>query len=288
MRIIRLHAVRSLAPLWFPPTESETTLFPSTPGVSAEEADFFRTNGYLVKEAGLDTDLLERAVELTWTQFPSRFDRNDSRTWTGKVEDCLCERTVAARKGRLKYRERVRRENWLYEMIADNACIRSVIDGILGAPRVVPPSRIRGIYPVLPSGTGWWKRSRPHTDGHPFLLGTMTYLSDVGPGGGGFQVWPGSHLVMRLAFTFAAGSDWTSDYHRQLYAMALKTPSREIVAPRGSVIFWHHRLAHAAGINRSRAIRFALLADYSVADFDDLKLSPVAKNPWSGWAISGQ
>jgi ectoine hydroxylase-related dioxygenase (phytanoyl-CoA dioxygenase family) len=50
--------------------------------------------------------------------------------------------------------------------------------------------------------------------------------------------------------------------------MAKIVPVVEIVAPRGSVVFWHHRLAHAAGIKRSQQIRHAVLADYPPSNYE--------------------
>ena len=280
--------IRAIAPIVFPRARQETTGFQPSPGLSETERQFFCENGYLVKHSVIPAALTARAIDYCWSLLPDRFQRDRPESWRGLVEDSLCERTVAARKGRLKYRECVRRERWLYEMIDGDPCIRTTVEGLLGAGRVPPLQYIRGLYPVIPAPRTRLRVPRPHTDGHRFLVGTLTYLDDVGEGGGGFHVWPGSHLLMGRQFTTAAGAGWKDSYHRGLYQLARRSAPVEILAPRGSVIFWHHRLAHAAGINRSQAIRHALLADFYPEDYDDFCHRPVPPNPWQYWAESLQ
>lgn len=262
----------------------DSTGFAPSLGLSAEERRFFQENGYLVKHDAVPEELTARAIDYSWTHFPDRFDRNRPETWKGLVEDSLCERTVDARKGRVKFRECVRGEPWLYDMIDQNACIRSTVEAMLGSQHISHLPYIRGLYPVVPCGSARIKVPRPHTDGHCFFVGTLTYLAEVEEGGGGFHVWPGSHLLMRQHFKTVAGSGWTDDYHRRLYQMAKFKPAVEIVAPRGSVIFWHHRLAHAAGINRSNAIRHAVLGDFRPGDYERIHSLPVSSDPWEHWS----
>lgn len=286
MNTLALRSVRALAPLFFPQTRHEVHLFPPTLGIDPEQAEFFKKNGYLVKRDVIAPELIARGVDFIWSLFPRRLDRRDPATWDGSIQDSLSDRDVMARKGRLKFREAVRREQWLYDMIGNNPCIRSTVEGMIGASRTAKLPYIRGVYPVLPSKVSSLKRSRPHTDGHRFLVGTLTYLSDVAPGGGGFHVWPGSHLTMRHCFKRCVGAGWTPNYHGELYSFALRNPALEIVAPAGSTIFWHHRLAHTAGINRTKEIRHAVLADFLSTDFDDLAQKPVDSEEWKYWDLN--
>jgi ectoine hydroxylase-related dioxygenase (phytanoyl-CoA dioxygenase family) len=156
---------------------------------------------------------------------------------------------------------------------------------MIGPSRTAPLRYIRGLYPVLPCNLGsiTQKLKGPHTDGHRFLVGTLTYLSDVAQDGGGFHVWPGSHLILRGCFKNYVGPGTTARYHRELYSFAIRTQAIEIVAPAGSTIFWHHRLAHSAGINRKNEIRHAILADFLSTDFDDLAKKPVGSDEWEHW-----
>lgn len=204
----------------------------------------------------------------------------------GGAHRSLSERDVRARRGRLKFRDNVRREGWLYDMIGKNPCIRATVEAMLGPSRTADLPYVRGVYPIFPSKRGPFKRPRPHADHHRFLIGTLIYLSNVAPGGGGFHVWPGSHLTMRYCFENYGGGRRTRDYHRQLYLLALRNPALEVVAPAGSAIFWHHRLVHAAGINRTKQIRHAILADFLSTDFNELTARPVGSDEWRHWQFT--
>jgi ectoine hydroxylase-related dioxygenase (phytanoyl-CoA dioxygenase family) len=278
-------AIRFLASLRFPKSEIESDHFPVSARLTSEEKVFFIVNGYLVRSAVINPQVLDRAVKYAWSQLPESFHPDNAATWKGKITDSLCTRSIDARKGRVKLRECVRRERWLYDMIAANPCIQSTVQELIGQERIAPLRYVRGIYPIFPSKIASLKRARPHTDGHHFLVGTLTYLTNVEPGGGGFTVWPGSHLVMRSGFTYEAGPAWEPTYHRELYGYALRNSPVEIVGSPGTVIFWHHRLAHAAGFNRSSNIRLALLADFHSTDIDHLESIPAGNEPWAHWKI---
>jgi|GEM_PF-510168 len=286
MHLYDLKLFRYFASLRFPNAEPDHAEFSTVAGLSTDEAAFFRENGYLVTRNVIENQVCERMVNLIWDKFPSSFQRDRPETWQGKVKDCLCERTLKQRKGRLKFRECIRPEKWIAEAVCRNSAIESMARAILGAGRNPCIPYIRGIYPVFPGAFGRHKKPRPHTDGHPFLLGVMIYLEEVQAGGGGFHVWPGSHLAMRKGYRFSAGPGWSADYHKRLYGYALDVPAKEITGPAGTVIFWHHRLAHSAGFNRSQRIRHALLFDFRTSDLEDLMAKPVQDNPWEGWAFT--
>jgi Phytanoyl-CoA dioxygenase (PhyH) len=285
MYLLDHKAIRFLASLRFPRSEVESHHFPPSAGLTSEEKEFFMVNGYLVRSGVIDPALLDRAVNYAWSQLPESFCPDNAATWKGKITDSLCTRSVDGRKGRVKLRECVRRERWLYGMIAGNPCIQSTIQDLIGQERTAPLRYVRGIYPIFPARIASFKRERPHTDGHHFLVGTLTYLTNVGAGGGGFTVWPGSHLAMRSGFTHEAGPVWEPTYHRELYGYALRNAPVEIVGSPGTVIFWHHRLAHAAGFNRSSKIRLALLADFHSTDIGQLESIPAGNDPWAYWQI---
>ena len=278
-------AIRFLASLRFPESKAGNAHYPATIGLTAEEREFFMVNGYLVRQGVIGSGMLDRAVKYAWSQLPETYRPDNPSTWRGKITDSLCTRSINGRKGRVKLRECVRRERWLYEMIAANPCILSTVQGLIGRERTAPLRYVRGIYPIFPARIARFKRERPHTDGHHFLVGTLSYLTDVAVGGGGFCVWPGSHLAMRSGFTHEAGPAWEPTYHRELYGFTLRNAPVEIVGPPGTVIFWHHRLAHAAGFNRSSRVRLALLADFHSTDIAQLESTRAGEDPWAHWKI---
>ena len=122
-----------------------------------------------------------------------------------------------------------------------------------------------------------------HVDGAAAQVSACLYLSDVALGGGGLTVIAGSHLELYSEFTsefnyepkpsFApklalltatacASTGWTE------VADVASTGSRagrmiEVDAPAGSVVFFHSRLAHAAGVNSLRdTARMACFCDF--------------------------
>eukprot|EP01046_Picozoa_sp_COSAG06_P005519 COSAG06_NODE_247_length_19150_cov_18.943100_5_plen_339_part_00 len=110
--------------------------------------------------------------------------------------------------------------------------------------------------------------SSMHVDGAASQLSACVYLSDVRAGGGGLTVLAGSHLPLGAEFTsefnyepkpssFASKlASLTASAAAAAAAAASASSDKqgqasmvEVVAPAGSVIFFHARLAHAAGVN---------------------------------------
>jgi hypothetical protein len=157
----------------------------------------------------------------------------------------------------------------------------------------------RGVYCTLPYGNKAREADGCHTDGHPFQLGIVGLLDDCPADGGAFKVWPGSHT--RLFPTFALRYDQPRiPYYPHLPALkgiahseAYKTELSRIIdevepvecyGQAGDIVFWHHRLAHAAGRNYSEQIRQAVLADFWTNDLDTLRTKPVTANMWEDWS----
>ena len=123
------------------------------------------------------------------------------------------------------------------------------------------PNGIRGIYCTLPYGDEPEKPTTCHVDGHPFHLGVVGYIDHVPPRGGGFTVWPKSHLKFYYEFHSQYKHERTDGYDDVL-AEINQTPYVETYGEPGDIVFWHHRIGHAAGQNFSKpdtsgsAVRF--------------------------------
>ncbi len=161
---------------------------------------------------------------------------------------------------------------------------------------------IRGIYATLPypeSETRGSPDAAAHTDGHPFMLSAVGLIHDCPPGGGAFTVWPGSHK--RLYPTFWMQYDQaripfydhmpslkgilhSPEYNAELKRILEDTKPVDCWGSAGDVVFWHHRLVHAASENHSSVIRQAVLADYSRRDLDQLRLDPPQEDMWRDWS----
>ena len=124
----------------------------------------------------------------TFAQAP--FTRNTPESWHGEFQDCCKTQSIEGRRGRVKFRECVRNQRWLYELIAGNSDILPAVADLIGDP-VAP--HVRGLYPVFPTPVF---PVEGHCDRHKFQVGVVLYLSNVLRQGGGFTVWPGSHHVM--------------------------------------------------------------------------------------------
>lgn len=161
----------------------------------------------------------------------------------------------------------------------------------------------RGVYCTLPYGNKGREADGVHTDGHPFQLGVVGLIDDCPEDGGAFKVWPGSH--QRLFPTFALrydqprvpfyphlpefkGITHSEAYLAELQRVIADTEPVECHGKAGDIVFWHHRLAHAAGQNYSDQIRQAVLADFWTQDLDQLRSKPVSADMWEDWSEAVQ
>jgi ectoine hydroxylase-related dioxygenase (phytanoyl-CoA dioxygenase family) len=131
----------------------------------------------------------------------------------------------------------------------------------------------------------------PHIDGFYYPLNDVeegkifsftalagVYLNDVNEEwAGNFTVWPGSHLLLDRYFQIhtpdpALGGRVPIDLPEPL----------QIKAKAGDLIFCHYLLAHAAAINISPNIRYALFFRIEHSDHDNNKISSM-KNIWLEW-----
>ena len=110
-----------------------------------------------------------------------------------------------------------------------------------------------------------------------FTLGATVYLGKVEKQGGGFTVWPGSHLI------------W-SEYFRHHDLDSLPGgiapfdlgPSYEFTGAAGDVCFWHHQMSHTAGPNCGHRVRIALISRYRRKDLDEIKFE-TPDDMWKYW-----
>ncbi len=124
--------------------------------------------------------------------------------------------------------------------------------------------------------------NRLHIDQHIFHLSTVSYLDKVVVGGGGFRVWPGSHLWFSNIFESKYKTEPFNRY-QEAKSFFETQPSLECTGDAGDVVFWHHRLAHMAGPNISPNLRLAVLYDFKVLSFDYTQEVPPQPDFWQAW-----
>lgn len=269
--------------------------------LTANDIDFFKQNGYLVKHNVLDPELMRQAVDLIWELLPAHFKRDDPTTWRGPVKDCCITQTIRRRRGRVKFRKCLHEVELVKDLVPRNPFIHGAIEQMLGPGMVRPARRIRGLYPTFPCPELGGKPLEAHRDRHAFHVGAVCYLQDVAIGGGAFAVWPKSHqLLYRTFSTRSMDDDDTTKvdaimkrltlWRRYPIDAMLRRMTRrggfvELPGKAGDVIFWHQRLAHAGATNVSSRVRYAALCDFARSDIEDTQHLPPAENMWDDWNI---
>lgn len=148
---------------------------------------------------------------------------------------------------------------WMLDLLPQDKGVRHVATQLLG--RLRRSHRARGIYAVFPTSTPPHPLA-PHTDRVCQQLNVATYLEDVPPGGGGFTVWPGSHLILSKGHT--SQSNWSPnlEFRPLLNLVKCTIQPVELCGKPGDVIFWHGRLAHSVGRHSGDEVRIAAFADF--------------------------
>lgn len=225
--------------------------------LSDQQIRDFCSEGYCVSHVTIPREVVTRAVEKVWELSPASFQPNKPRTWQGEFRDCCKTQSIRDRRGRVKFREILRGERWLYDLTADNGDVVAAVADLIGEP--VEPEYVRGLYPVFPTHP---RPTKGHCDRHKFQVGVVLYLSDVLPQGGGFTVWPGSHYVMAKHQGTLGGDDRLETFDATLAEVEASMRPVEVSGPVGTLVLWHQRLVHTAGINTRPAVRHATLCDF--------------------------
>tara|TARA_B100001964_G_scaffold238821_1_gene305015 strand:+ start:32 stop:877 length:846 start_codon:yes stop_codon:yes gene_type:complete len=247
----------------------------------------FANNGFLVKRNFFSKDLVDKALNCFLESWPrsKSFDKN-GRNWYGPFnpkEECSGNGLI--RSGYRWLDRRKSKEDWIVKGFLLNPNLKLSAEQLMGVNNLLTPTVIRGIYATLPSQGQSEFPLHPHVDTHPFSLGVVTYLMDISsPGAGAFTVWPESHLKMNYSFINKVGEQKTFDHNIILRETLDQINPLEILAQKGDLIFWHHRLIHAAGINHSITPRVALFADLFHSQFKLLMIESSCVNLWKDWS----
>ncbi len=262
------------------------------PGVvlANDERAFFVEHGFLVKHRLVADALLAPAMNRIWAHLLQvvpvragsdwRLLRDDPSTWVNPQWASMPPhpesgpfqgRQPVEYYGRIVKLHDIGAEQYLLDLLPRNPRVLAVAQAMLSTSlRLL--SRMRGVYPVFPTHDAADPRGMrrlsgrslgPHTDEVCQQLNLCAYLEDVPARSGGFTVYPGSHRRLFNAHRQAANYSPLPDFNEKIRAVVQDTTPLELVAPRGSVIFWHGRLLHSAGIHIGETIRWAAFADYT-------------------------
>eukprot|EP01047_Picozoa_sp_COSAG01_P045988 COSAG01_NODE_4280_length_5182_cov_7.106433_2_plen_326_part_00 len=289
--------------------------------LSDAEIEQWVRDGYLIKRGVLDPALCAAARERLWSanRLPQQLRRDDPSSWRRFSADEECDGAGTLRR-RCSWRVRAcAREELLLELLPRSCAVLSVVEELLGGAAAVgfsPPgyysrgdfsgdfsaAKTRGIYATMPYGH---KHPRtPHRLHNDSTLesrdrvGCVGYIGDVCPGGGGFAVWPGTHLTCWNKI-----DHWEARWRLDSSAVPIDAPAlvreweriKTTVHPvdcagtAGDVVFYHSRLGHHAGPNYSQNIRLAVLADFALTPrcLRDSELRSercLRQDMWFGWS----
>lgn len=254
--------------------------------LSPEDIGFFKENGYLIKRGVLDPDLMAEARESLWANALHELDRNDPSTWVGPFEKMTDDENNVRHDYTWKYRAQGK-EDFMLRLLPKDPSVWAMAQQLLGKGQIQEPEQARGIYCMMPEGDLPEHPYYCHIDQHAFHLGVVGYIDDVDLDGGGFNVWPGSHKAFYYACTTqyqpTRDDEEATERVREITERVLQGERVDCHGKAGDVIFWHHRLGHSAGHNRSWRIRQAVLFDYKRKDLDKKLDTPPQDNMWTDW-----
>ena len=300
--------------------------------VSKAEMDFFCEYGFLVKKRILDTDKLEAALDRIWTHLLAKvpvkpgsawtLSRDDKQTWKDPewaempphpVDGPFQGRHPIEHMRRIVKLHDLGSEDYILDLLPNDPRVREVAETILSRDlRAI--TRVRGVYIAFPSEPQSEEKLEdqgrflgPHTDQVCQQLNACGYLEDENPRNGGFTVYPGSHKRMFREHRYEANWSPLSSFRDTLKEVVETIEPYEIVAEKGSVVFWHGRTVHSVGVLLGADIRWALFADFTrnqpvLTDeehkdanqyewFKDAKLfradEPVGDDMWRSWRLGG-
>lgn len=250
----------------------------------------FKRNGFLVIEDGIDTSLAHEARDAVWESIPE--ERGEPATWTdGEYRNANDELEDVAPF------EEIDRQAFAYAA------------ELVGEQNLSPPGNLMQVQLRFPSGEeltdpdATQPRDRNgHVDGFGQYTDTgevgyttmaaVAYLDRVQPRGGGFTVWPGSHRILEQFFqdhpletlgelgsrpAAIDGDGWDLDARLQD-----QIDPFEISGDAGTLVLWHGKLLHTAGVNHSPHVRMAAIPRFRHVDGDEIK-HEAAADIWRYW-----
>lgn len=277
--------------------------------VSEAEVDFFRREGFLVKRGLLDPPKLAAAMDRIWLHTLANVPAREGSGWTLSREDPATwvnpqwarmpphpesgphqgRQPIEYYGGTLKLHD-IGDARYLLDLLPDEPRVLAVAHALLGKD-LRPSHRTRGVYALFPTEEA--ASLLPHTDQVCQQLNACAYLEDVKPGNGGFTVYPGSHELVFRAHRYESNWSPLPSLRDVLRRVAEQIEPCEIVAEKGSVIFWHGRMVHSSGIHLGPDIRWALFADFTqerevlsdeehrrVGQFEWFKNAKLFRNDW--------
>ncbi|MFB6135853.1 MAG: phytanoyl-CoA dioxygenase family protein [Halobacteriaceae archaeon] len=252
----------------------------------SQKREFVR-DGFLVVEDGVESELVDEGRELIWEELPEDPDDVESLVGVGsRSPDVSAEEPFATINERL-YEHAV-------DLVGD-ALVAPDGPGMQFALRYPKDLRLDAHHDRRPNSghlDGYGPGFKEDGQYSGFAVAAVVYFDDVSPRGGGFTVWPGSHWVAADYFRDHAlntpglggdlpaiddDGDWDSSR-----SLRDQLRSRSLAGDAGTVVLWHNKLVHTAGVNQSDAVRMAGITRMSREDQDEIREDAKDK-PFEYW-----
>lgn len=179
--------------------------------LSSSQLAQFARDGVLILRGVLDPSLCRAARDRLWECAPpqGRFRRACPSSWVGPWSTEEEEYMVTGSRLEGPQGKPVRAGfDWQVRHVASEELLLNLVpravmpvaEQLLGAGTVAEPTGTRGFYCYLPRPPSVARKEDApgaHVDGwvNRVRLEAIGYFDDVPPGGGGFQCWPGTHLM---------------------------------------------------------------------------------------------
>ena len=131
-------------------------------------------------------------------------------------------------------------------------------------------------FPGYGSETGWHQDIRYWSFDRPELITAWLALGGENYVNGSLSVIPGSHQMRFDRGQFDAALFFRTDLERN---SVLTKSAQNIELNTGDVLFFHSRLLHSAGSNRTDAIKFSVVFTYYAADNRPITGTRSAEHP---------
>ena len=267
--------------------------------LAGEEIAFFKRQGFIVKRGLIsEASKFNEIVDYVWNTVPDGIIRRDvpatwmdnpNEKWTPEHNQIYGPFHGANWKFRSPHGYGT--EPFILEVTAQHPKVNDVVRSMIGHP-VRKPTRVRGVYVVVPKPMEREGRLGPHVDRAAAQLSAMVFVAPTPPRCGGFTIWPGSHVKVhpffKTVYSAYVEEDRSNDFTEVQREILATTNPVEFVGEPGDVVFWHPRLMHSAGVNYSAEtneprVRFVIPCDFQrdgFRYFDDDEAGPGEKAQW--------
>lgn len=250
----------------------------AAPSLTDEQRSEFSRTGFLCIPNAVDAELIARCRELVWESIPESRDTDELRGADNRYDvwDRIATEEPFHRLNavvRTYATSLVGRELSLQHPEYMQLSVRYPRDGSPTDKAAPQPDRLVGHVDGF--GKNFLESGRRST----FPLGASMYLNRVQSRGGGFTVWPGSHVELaRHLHSHGADSLGFGGNPPEYVGEPF-----EIAGGAGTLVLWHGLLRHSGGVNLGTNVRMAGITRFVGEGVPDPVTTPA--NLFDGWDV---